>query len=282
LAQPHVVEMIGNSALWLCPLGVGDLLTNLGITNYVEMNWWDTYEFKLPSSSDSSDATVVFVPAAHWTNRGLNDVNTCLWGGFCVKVNPKSKTKASSDTSSGDNGNGNDNANANANDSTNFFFMGDSGYNKEMYKHIGDKYGPFDCAGIGIGAYRPRDFMKSQHVTPLESCYTHQDIKSKFSVGIHWGTFPLALEDDIEPAFELGRARETCGLSHRDICTVDIGETYYVPSSTSTMEEKMTEQEQGPSDLATANPELFQRFLKVCPDGPYGDNSDILKWPFRP
>ena len=39
-----------------------------------------------------------------------------------------------------------------------------------------------------------RDFMRGQHVDPEEAVKVHQDVRSQKSVGIHWGTFDLALE----------------------------------------------------------------------------------------
>ena len=58
----------------------------------------------------------------------------------------------------------------------------------------GDVHGPIDLAAVPIGAYHPRDFLKAQHVDPVEAVQIHQDIKAKKSVGIHWGTFELGRE----------------------------------------------------------------------------------------
>ena len=41
------------------------------------------------------------------------------------------------------------------------------------------------------GAYCPRYFMSSQHVDPEQAFQIHKDLKSKLSIGIHWGTFPM-------------------------------------------------------------------------------------------
>ena len=36
--------------------------------------------------------------------------------------------------------------------------------------------------------------MKDQHVNTEEAVQIHEDIKSKSSLGIHWGTFSLSFE----------------------------------------------------------------------------------------
>ena len=41
--------------------------------------------------------------------------------------------------------------------------------------------------------------MKYAHINPEEAFKIHQDLKSKLSFGIHWGTFKLTLEPYLEP-----------------------------------------------------------------------------------
>ena len=36
--------------------------------------------------------------------------------------------------------------------------------------------------------------MEFQHINPQEAVEIHEDIKSNFSLGIHWGTFNLSYE----------------------------------------------------------------------------------------
>ena len=82
-----------------------------------------------------------------------------------------------------------------------FLYTGDTGFCDTEYRKIGEKFGPFDLAAIPIGAYLPRFFllsykpihfrevMQSQHIDPKEAVEVHKLIKSKFSLGIHWGTY---------------------------------------------------------------------------------------------
>lgn len=54
-----------------------------------------------------------------------------------------------------------------------FWFAGDTGY-CQVFKEIGQKYGPFDLSAIPIGAYEPRWFLKPQHIDPAEAVQIHQ------------------------------------------------------------------------------------------------------------
>ena len=41
-----------------------------------------------------------------------------------------------------------------------------------------------------MGAYSPRWFMSSVHCDPRDAVDVHKDLRSKKSVGMHWGTSP--------------------------------------------------------------------------------------------
>ena len=205
------------------PLGVKEILKDFGITNCVELDWWQAHTYK--STTTGADIEVTFTPAKHWTNRGLFDRNTCLWGGYAVR-SPKH----------------------------NFFFAGDTAY-CDVFPLIGSELGPFDLAAIPIGAYAPRFFMKDVHCDPAEAVQIHVDIRAKRSFGIHWGTFPMADEDFIEPALELARTRELAGVKDQDFFTMRHGET-------------LSEGEVAPNDFAATHPELFTEYLEFCKTRP--------------
>ena len=144
---------------WFVPQGLGSWFESAGCDNVVELDWWE--ENCIP---EKGDVSFVFVPAQHWSKRTLSDDNKSLWGGWAV-IGPNNR----------------------------FYFSGDTGY-CPVFKQIGQMYGPFTAAAIPIGAYEPRWFMKYQHVNPEEAVQIHEDVKSNFSLGIHWGTFALANE----------------------------------------------------------------------------------------
>jgi N-acyl-phosphatidylethanolamine-hydrolysing phospholipase D len=198
------IKLTGKNAMFLfplpltlprriCPLGVKELLYKLGVTNCTELDWWSSYHYL--DTTTGKTAEITLTPAKHWTARGLFDRNSCLWGSFVVRIGKYR-----------------------------IFFSGDTAY-CPVFKMIGDLYGPFDFASIGIGAYSPRWFMKDVHCNPEEAMKIHLDLKSKQSMGIHWGTFPLTEEEPIEPPLELARVRDMNNLSVSSFFATSQGET---------------------------------------------------------
>lgn len=102
------------------------------------------------------------MPVCHWSKRKLWEKNTRLWGGFVIKT-PKGQK---------------------------IFYSGDTAY-CEIFKEVGDLFGPFDLAILPIGAYEPKEIMESSHNNPEEAVQMHLELRSKKTVGVHWGTFPL-------------------------------------------------------------------------------------------
>lgn len=222
----NTAKRIGNRAKWIVPKGLRKTLKGLGVTNVVELSWWESYKVSpngdsstnvhsdsstaMPKSTampdnhmddesrgDVSDGSIeiVFTPTQHWSCRGLFDRCSVLWGSFCVLSREKK-----------------------------FFFAGDTAYNS-VFKQIGQIYGPFDMAILPIGAYKPRWFLKDYHVDPGEALQLHRDLGSKQSVAVHWGTFKLSEERCVEPALELGRVRGLAGESASTFATMAHGET---------------------------------------------------------
>ena len=213
---------IGNKVKWIVPLGVKKLLNSWGITNCVELSWWEKHRIVIPERN--VDVEIVFTPTKHWTSRSLFDRNKCLWGSYVV-ASPQGR----------------------------MFFGGDTAY-CSVFKQIGELYGPFDVSALSIGAYKPRWFMKHVHCDPAEAVQIHKDLQSKQSVAIHWGTFPLADEDDLEPSLELARHRHIEKVLPIEFFTMGLGETV-IPV-------KVTNSDILPvHDIAVNNPELFDYYV---------------------
>jgi hypothetical protein len=56
----------------------------------------------------------------------------------------------------------------------------------------------------------------------------HLDLKSKKSVGVHWGTFPLGFESFYQPKYDLEEAKIKLGVHKDAFITVHHGESFVI------------------------------------------------------
>jgi N-acyl-phosphatidylethanolamine-hydrolysing phospholipase D len=188
--QALIAQPGGQPTIYV-PLGNATLLKRLGATAVKELDWW--------GQDQRSALTITCVPVHHWSARTLWDKNRALWAGWVME------------SSAG-----------------RLFFAGDTAYSPD-FKTIGERFGSFDLALLPIGAYAPRSVMKSRHVNPDEAVQIHRDIRSKKTLGIHWGTFALTDEPLGQPLLDLATAKQSVGLSDQDFMVLKHGESYFFP-----------------------------------------------------
>ena len=73
--------------------------------------------------------------------------------------------------------------------------------------------------------------MSPVHCSPADSVLLHQDVKSKLSVGMHWGTFVLTDEPVNQPPQKLKEALAKNGTKDEEFVVINIGETIVSGSS---------------------------------------------------
>jgi len=173
--------------LFYVPLGLKSWFENVDIKNVKEFDWWEQDTFK--------NFTVHSVPLQHYSSRTPWNRNESLWSGWVLEYNERK-----------------------------IFFVGDTGYSAD-FKDIGKRFGPMDLSLLPIGAYEPRQFMKSIHVNPAEAVKIHQDVRSRYSIGNHWGTFSLTTEDMDEPPKKLKEALQQANVSQSEFFVMQHGET---------------------------------------------------------
>src|SRR5262249_36549782 len=71
------LRRIGPAALYVVPVGNGRFLERVGLTNVVELEWWQSHRV------DGLEITCV--PARHWSMRAPWNRNDALWSGFVVR-----------------------------------------------------------------------------------------------------------------------------------------------------------------------------------------------------
>ena len=182
----QIIKQQNKQPLILVPLKLKELIEGFGATNVKELDWWDNTKFQ--------NLTIHSVPVQHWSNRSFN-TNKTLWCGWVIE---NSNYKA--------------------------FFCGDTGYSKDFI-NIQKKFGYMDLSLIPIGAYAPRWFMKDHHCNVEEAIQIHQDIQSKHSVAMHWGTFQLTDEPMGEPTELLQSLSIKKNLSKKEFIAMQHGES---------------------------------------------------------
>ena len=176
----------------LLPLKLGKYFTKNSYEDVNEMDWYD--EIKINQS-----LKITLLPAVHWSKRSLTDTNKTLWGSFLIEYKGKK-----------------------------LFFSCDTGVGN-IYKDIGDKYGPIDLTFINIGAYNffpimPYKDKSVYHTNPEEALEVAKNLKSKKVIGMHWGTFVLSLEPIMEPPVRFKASAERYGFKKEDTIIYKIGE----------------------------------------------------------
>jgi|LULL01.1.fsa_nt_gb L-ascorbate metabolism protein UlaG (beta-lactamase superfamily) len=172
---------------FLCPLGDGPRLKALGAKNIFELDWWENLAFNA--------LEVYFTPTQHWSRRGLFDRNKSFWGSYVLNFKGKQ-----------------------------VYFAGDTGYSS-YFKEIYQNYGKMDIALLPIGAYAPRWFMQDMHMDPEEAIWAHKDLKSKLSIGMHFGSFQLTDEPRKEPVQKLQKFLKSYQINNKDFKTIKPGES---------------------------------------------------------
>ncbi|KAF2850698.1 Metallo-hydrolase/oxidoreductase [Plenodomus tracheiphilus IPT5] len=215
-----------------CGLGVKRVLVGLGVgitgEQVEEMDWWDGVSVGGGGGGDCG-VEIVCTPAQHRSGRTVWGFDATLWCSWVVRSTPSSSLQ--------DNG-------------KSLFFAGDTGYcavdSDTQFSHhhaphppcpafrqIGDLYGPFDLALLPIGCFKPRSVLSGQHSSPEDSLAIHKDVRSKKSIGMHYGTFrgaySASFEPVTEPAERWKKGAEAEGLEWGvDVGLCDVGETVMV------------------------------------------------------
>jgi len=143
------------------PLGIKAWLAERGITNVVEMDWWEERTYR--------GVTFVCTPAQHSSGRTFRDQNMRLWSSWVARGRERK-----------------------------MFFAGDTGYTPEL-REIG-RLGPFDLALVPVGGYSGYEGSRHpNHVSPEEAVQLFEDVGGRLMVPMHWGTFDLNREPANEP-----------------------------------------------------------------------------------
>ncbi len=146
----------------MCGLGVEELIRRwVPDVKVIPMAWYQQFK--------DGSMKFTFMPCVHWSKRSTNDGGKRLWGAFVME----SYTKT-------------------------IYYSGDTGYGTH-FREIPNFFGRIDYALIGIGAYKPRWIMESNHISPYQAVQAAIEMKAAVTIPMHYGTFDLAEEPLSDP-----------------------------------------------------------------------------------
>ncbi|MDR0210126.1 MAG: MBL fold metallo-hydrolase [Pseudomonas putida] len=183
LDEQTIRQLTPRTGLFLAPLGVGELLISWGVpaAKVRQLDWWQETEIE--------GVRLVATPAQHFSGRGLFDSNRRLWASWVVM-----------------------------DEELRLFFSGDTGYFDGL-RQIGERYGPFDLTLIETGAYNLA--WPNVHMQPEQSLQAHLDLRGRWLLPIHNGTFDLSIHGWQEP---FDRIVALASQAQVRLCTPQMGE----------------------------------------------------------
>ncbi len=139
-----------------------------GFAFVTECMWWQEYTPVLPAHVNQA-ISFVFLPAHHWSQRGIFDHNRSLWGSWMIQSVDQT-----------------------------IYFGGDSAYGKH-YDAIAREFAQIDCALMPIGPCEPHGWMKYSHMNSEEACQAFLDLGARHFVPMHWGAFWFGVDHPLLP-----------------------------------------------------------------------------------
>ncbi|GAB2592191.1 MBL fold metallo-hydrolase [Dyella jejuensis] len=197
LDRTTIQRLADTTGIFLTPLGVGDRLLDWGVdpAKVHQLDWWESIEV--------DGLSMTATPAQHFSGRGLFDGNRTLWASWVI-----------------------------VDDALRMFFSGDTGY-FDGFKIIGERLGPFDLTLMETGAYDAQ--WPHVHMQPEHMVQAHLDLRGRWLLPIHNGTFDLAFHPWQEPfervtalAAQHGIALATPRMGERlDLASPHTGERWW-------------------------------------------------------
>lgn len=169
----------------IVPNNVGDLVSDLGFSDIIEMNWWETKKF--------DGISITHTPSRHWGARVIRDMHRG-YGGFVLKGHGDS-----------------------------IYHAGDTAY-FEGFREIGERLRP-EVALLPIGAYHPPSF-RNVHTSPEDAVRAFVDMRARWMIPMHYGTFRLSHEPMEEPLQRLERESQAVGVADR-VIVLEEGRTQF-------------------------------------------------------
>ena len=157
-----------------------------------ELDWWDSRNISIEGLGS---IVITCTPAQHASARTGWDKDCSLWSSWVLEDAGGKK----------------------------LYFAGDTAYQAvdtpspcPAFAQIGEVFESFDLALVPIGLFKPQTLMGGVHAAPEQSICIHRDIKSRLTIGMHYGTVRGGIsgqyEDVTEPPRRWREAAEQDGI----------------------------------------------------------------------
>jgi len=162
-----------------------------GFKRVEEFGWWEQMEVQAPVGS----VTITFLPAHHWSARGLFDRNKSLWGSWMIQA--------------GDHV---------------IYFGGDTAHWKH-FSAIAQEFPSISAALLPISPCEPAEWMQRTHMNPEQAVMAYKELKAAKCIPMHWGTFPFGSDYFEAPIKRLLSAWEQATLPAETLALLKNGQS---------------------------------------------------------
>lgn len=201
-------QLSANRVQVLVPMGDKRWFDKRGFAHVSECEWEQEQTISAYDSSHTLRTT--FVPARHWSRRGLFDKNKSLWGGWVIH-----------------------------NDATQIYFAGDTAYWYKCFARIKHLFPQLDLALMPIGPGEPRSWMQHSHVDAFEAGQAFLDVNARCMIPMHWGTFSFGNDRFDAPLQSIRQwwDQNTVHVQDKHLAILKVGQRFDLPASVATVNE---------------------------------------------
>ena len=178
------------------PTGNGHHVKAMGFADnrIIERSWWQDYTLQHGKRS----VTLTCLPAFHWSARfSLDSYRQALWSGWMISAQDK-----------------------------HIYFAGDTAYGSH-FKQIAHKFPSIDIALMPIGpTHEGENKHKHSHVDAPEAVQAFIDLKARYFVPMHYGTFFVGKDTLEHPVRRLYESWQQAQLNESSLLFARCGQTY--------------------------------------------------------
>lgn len=199
----HYLKRNNAQTCFLVPKGNKIWFQKRGFERVTEYTWWEQAEFK----HHGTPVTFSFLPAHHWSQRTLLDLNKTLWGSWMISINGEHT-----------------------------YFAGDTAYSSH-FSSIFKEFPSITSALMPIGPCEPRGWMKDTHVSAEEAGQAFLDLQARHFIPMHWGTFGFGI-DSFQTPYEriLSWWQKQQMPDHNKLITLKMGQPHIMPPEVTSLE----------------------------------------------